>query len=283
MLWNAKNGSVHIDDTSMRFVSFGHGDRAFVILPGLSDGLTTVKGKALLLAAPYRQFFERYTVYMFSRKDAMPEGCSIRDMANDQARAMALLGIRKADVMGVSQGGMIAQYLAIDHPELVDRLIIAVSAPCVNDRIRANVGKWIGLAQQGDHKALMIDTAEHSYSPAYLKKIRRFYPLLGAVRKPADYGRFLVNARAILDFDAAGELGKICCPTFIIAGEIDQNVGVQASRELNERIAGSTLYIYPGLGHAPFDEAKDFYRRVFDYLEQTPGGRLSCSADARRT
>ena len=37
--------------------------------------------------------------------------------------------------------------------------------------------------------------------------------------------------------------------------------------ELNERIAGSALYIYPGLGHALFEEAGDFYQRVFDFLE----------------
>ena len=53
MFWNAKNGAVPVKDTVMRYVSFGHGTRSAVILPGLSDGLTTVKGKALLLALPY--------------------------------------------------------------------------------------------------------------------------------------------------------------------------------------------------------------------------------------
>ena len=43
MLWNAKNGSVAIGDTEMCWVSFGCGDKPFVILPGLSDGLMTVK------------------------------------------------------------------------------------------------------------------------------------------------------------------------------------------------------------------------------------------------
>lgn len=266
MIWNAKNRAVSIGSTSMRYVSFGHGETALVVLPGLSDGLATVKGRALLLAKPYQKFFDRYTVFIFSRKDAMPEGHSIRDMANDQAQAMAALGLKTAAVMGVSQGGMIAQYLAIDHPELVEKLVLAVSAPCANDMIRTNVEKWIRLARQGDHKALMIDTAEHSYSPAYLKKLRKAYPLLGAVGKPASYDRFLINARAILGFDAAGELGKICCPTFIIGGEIDQIVGVQASHELNGQIAGSRLYVYPGLGHAAYEEAEDFYPRIFDFL-----------------
>ena len=135
MLWNAKNAEVSIGNTKMPYASFGHGCRTFVILPGLSDGLATVRGKALLLAKPYAPFFDRFTVYMFSRKDEMPSGYSIRDMAADQAEALRQLGIEKASVMGVSQGGMIAQYLAIDHPDLVERLVLAVTAPRVNEII----------------------------------------------------------------------------------------------------------------------------------------------------
>ena len=69
MLWNARNGEVSIGDTKMSYASFGHGSRILVLLPGLSDGLATVRGKALLLAKPYTSFLDRFTVYMFSRKD----------------------------------------------------------------------------------------------------------------------------------------------------------------------------------------------------------------------
>ena len=266
LLWNARNGEVPLGDTEMSYVSFGYGNRALILLPGLSDGLMTVKGKALLLAKPYVPFFNKYTVYMFSRKNHMPEGYSIREMAADQVRAMDRLGIAKACVMGVSEGGMIAQYIAIDYPERVDKLVLAVTAPCANETVSSCVKKWIGLARQGKHKELMIDTTEKSYSPEYLKKYRRIYPLLGAVSKPASYDRFLINAYAILDFDSTGELNKITCPTLILGGEEDKTVGAQASRELKERISGSELYLYPGLGHAAYEEAPDFNRRVWDFL-----------------
>lgn len=246
---------------------FGHGDRALILLPGLSDGLATVKGKALLLAKPYTPFFDQYTVYMFSRKNDMPTGYSIRDMANDQTEAMDTLGIKKACIMGVSQGGMIAQYLAVDHADRVEKLVLVVTAPRVNDTIRDCVKKWIDFARQGKHKELMIDTAEKSYSPDYLKKYRKLYPILGVVGKPLSYDRFLINANAILGFNAFNELNKITCPTLIIGGEIDKIVGVQASYEIKEQIAGSELYVYPGLGHATHEEAKDFYLRVFKFLE----------------
>lgn len=95
MLWNAKNGTVSIDHAEMAYVSFGYGNKTLVLLPGLSDGLTTVKGKALLLAKPYKLFFEQYKVYIFSRRQNLPENHSIYNMAHDQAKAMKKLGIKK--------------------------------------------------------------------------------------------------------------------------------------------------------------------------------------------
>lgn len=264
--WNVKNGCVKIDDTDMNYVSFGHGRKSFIVLPGLSDGLLTVKGKAIFLAKPYEKFFHDYTVYMFSRKNKMPEGYSIREMAADQAKVLKELGIAKASVMGVSQGGMIAQFLAIDYPELVEKLVIVVSAPRVNEIIFRNVSAWIEMAGKGDHKSLMIDTAEKSYSEKYLKKYRRFYPVIGLIGKPRNYGRFFTNTKAILEFNAYDELDRIACPTYIIGGDDDKTVGVDASYEMKERIEHSKIYIYKALGHAAYEEAKDFYNRVYHFL-----------------
>ena len=268
MLWNAKNGCVPVGGADMYYVSFGHGKTPLLLLPGLSDGLATVKGKALALAAPYRLFFEQHTVYMFSRRNELPDGFTIRDMAADQAAAMQALGLRDAGVVGVSQGGMIAQYLAIDRPELVRKLVIAVSAPRCGDMAREFLEGQIRFAERGDHKSLMIDAAEKSYSERYLKKYRRLYPLLGQLGRPKDYRRFLANARAILAFDAADELAKIACPTLILGGEDDRIVGAGGSRELHERIAGSELHMYPGLGHAAYEEAADFNERILRFMEK---------------
>lgn len=268
MLWNAKNGSVPLGKAEMDYVSFGAGGKHLVLLPGLSDGLATVRGKALLLARPYRPFLEAYTVWMFSRKRPLTAGMSMQDMAADQAAALHALGVGRACVMGVSQGGMIAQCLALAEPELVDQLVLAVTAPRVSEMTRACVLGWMELARQGEHQKLMIDTAEKSYSEAYLQKYRRLYPLLGQVGRPKSYDRFLVNAEAILDFDVLGQLGCLCCPTLILAGEEDKIVGAEASRELHAAIPGSELYIYPGLGHAAYEEAPDFNERVFRFLEE---------------
>lgn len=263
-----KNGCVAIGNTEMDYAAFGEGKKKLVVLPGLSDGLTTVKGKAWVLSAPYKKFFQDYTVYMFSRKNDMPEGYTIRDMAADQVTAMEALGIDQAYLLGVSQGGMIAQAIATDHPERVKKLILAVTAPNANDVVKNVVSSWIDMANRGDHTALMVDTAEKMYSEKYLQKNRKLFPLLAKFTKPASYDRFLKNARAILAFDARNELSKITCPTLIIAGSDDHTVGNSAASEMSKAIANSQLFVYEGLGHGVFEEAKDFYDRVFAFCDQ---------------
>ena len=263
-----KNGSVTTGNTEMYYVSFGKGGKNLVVLPGLSDGLATVKGKALILSYPYRKFFQDYTVYLFSRKNDMPDGYTIRDMAKDQILAMKKLGIDQAYLLGVSQGGMISQYIAIDHPEMVAKLILAVTAPYANSIVKDVVSCWINMAEQGNHTALMLDTAEKMYSEDYLRKNRKVFPFLAKVTKPSSYDRFLKNAHAILGFDARNALSKIHCPTLILAGSDDHTIGNDAAFELNRAIAGSKLFVYEGLGHGAFEEAKDFYDRVLEFCNE---------------
>ena len=251
----------------MYYARFGVGPKTVVILPGLSDGLMTVRGKARILSQPYRAYFRNFTIYMFSRKDPLPEDCSIREMAADQAEALRLLGIDRVCVLGVSEGGMIAQCLAGDHPGLVERLALAVTAPYANGIVQRFVKSLIEDARRGDHKAIMINSAEAAYSEKKLKRYRRLYPLLGLIGKPKDHRRFLSNANAILRFDARDMLGKIRCPTLILGGEEDKTVGPEASKELHGALAGSVLYMYPGLGHAVFEEAPDFNMRVFGFFD----------------
>ena len=263
-----KNGCVKIGNTEMFYVAFGNGTRKLIVLPGLSDGLATVKGKAWILSSPYKCFFKDYTVYMFSRKNQMVEGYTIRDMARDQVEAMKRIGIDKAFVMGVSEGGMIAQQIAIDHAEIVEKLILAVTAPNANDVVKGAVNRWIEMARRGEHTALMVDTAEKMYSEKYLQKNRKYFPFLARFTKPANYDRFLKNAYAILQFDVRDKLPEISCPTYIIAGSDDRTVGNDAAFELNRGISSSELFVYEGLGHGVFEEAKDFYYRVFKFCNR---------------
>lgn len=64
------------------------------------------------------------------------------------------------------------------------------------------------------------------------------------------------------------ELNNIICPTLIIGGDNDKIVGVTSSVELTDKIKDSELFIYKGLGHAAYEEAKDFNNRVLNYLSK---------------
>ena len=265
-LMNAKNLTVPVQGREMDCASFGSGPRSMVIIPGLSDGLMTVKGRAWLLAGPYRRFWEDFTVYVCSRSNDLPEGFSIRDMASELAEAMGVLGMERACILGVSQGGMIAQYLAAEHPALVERLALAVTGPWANEVVQSFVRHVRDLAEKGDHRQLMIDSAEQSYSEKRLKKLRLSYPVLGKVGKPESYRRYLINCEAILRFDARDLAAEIACPTLILGGEEDRVVGPEGSRELHAHIPGSELYLYPGLGHGAFEEAPDFNERIYRFF-----------------
>lgn len=283
MFYHARNGSVSVGNSEMDYISFGNGNRNLVMLPGLGDGLSTVKGKALVFSILYRVYAKEFTVYVFSRKNHMQEGYSTKEMAEDHAEAMAALGIPEADILGISQGGMIAQHLAAGYPGLVNKLILAVTSPKPDRIMEEVVGTWIGMAKQGNYKDLMIDTAEKSYSESYLKKYRWLYPLLGKIGKPESFGRFLIQAESCISHNAYDELDKIVCPTLVIGGDCDKIAGTTSASVIAGKIKGSSLFIYKGLGHAVYEEAKDFNGRVPGFPDQitaNPARAAICKMNA---
>ena len=264
-MFNAYNGGLCLGDDTMDYVRFGSGARTLVILPGVGDGLKTVKGAALPFALMYRKLAREYTVYLFSRRNRLPETYSTREMADDLARAMGLLGIRSAYVVGISQGGMIAQWLAIDHPERVERLMPVVTIARPNDTIRAAIARWTEQARRGDYRGLMLDFAERAYTPARLRLMRPMYALLGNVGKPKSFRRFLTQAEACVTHDAWDRLPEIACPTLVIGGTDDRIASGEASRSLAARIPGARLVVLEGLGNGLDEEDPLFQERVITF------------------
>ncbi|MFA5236139.1 MAG: alpha/beta hydrolase, partial [Bacilli bacterium] len=184
MILNAKNGSLAIGLTRMDYVHFGQGREALIIIPGLSDGIRTVKGMAGALAMMYRKFARHYRVYLISRKVDLPDPYPIEAMADDYKSALDELQLKTAHILGVSQGGMIAQWLAIKYPEMVSKLILTVTVARPNETVNTVVSNWIARAQEDDFKQIVIDTAERSYSPERLKRYRRLYPIVTKIGNP---------------------------------------------------------------------------------------------------
>ena len=268
MLYQAKEGVLTLPGGEMEYIRFGSGAKIMVMLPGLGDGLRTMKGTALPVAFAYRVFAKEYTVYAFSRLRCLPQGYTTRDMARDQALAMEALDIEKADVFGVSMGGMIAQHLAADFPEKVAKLVLAVTCAGTNPILVESVEEWIRLARKGDHTAFMESNLRRIYSGDYCRKNRWTLPLLGLLTKPKSYDRFYIQADACLTHDSRDRLSRIQAPTLVVGGEKDLSLGGDASRELAEKIPGAQLYMYPQWGHGLYEEAGDFNGRILDFFRR---------------
>ena len=267
MLYNAKNGTLKIGGSEMDYIRFGTGGQVLVMLPGLGDGLRSMKGTALPMALTYWAFAKGFTVYAFSRKNALPEGYTTKEMAADQAAAMEQLGIQKADVLGVSMGGMIAQHLAIDYPEKVGKLILTVTSARPNPILEASIDEWVSCAKRGDHTAFMDSNVRRIYSEAYYRKNRWLVPIMGKLTKPKTYDRFFIQAEACMKHSAYESLHQIQAQTLVIGGAKDNVLGGGASREIAAQIPGAQLRMYGQWGHGLYEEAGDFNQTVLDFLD----------------
>lgn len=263
MLFKAKEQKLEIHNMQTGYIAFGRGTKSLIMIQGLNTN--GIKGSAMSLAYMYRIFAKDYKVYLFDRRPDVQEGITVRDMASDIAMAMDVLGITNADVFGVSQGGMIAQYLAIDRPDLVNKLVLAVTLSKNNATVKAIVENWITLTEQGSIKQLVVDMAEKMYSDVYVKRYKPLMPLLTIIQKPKDVQRFVLLAKACLTCNTYEVLDKIKCPVFVLGGRQDKVVTGVASEEIAAKL-GCKIHMYDSLGHAAYEEAKDFNQRVYDFL-----------------
>ena len=110
MLYGAKNGELQIGDRILYYVTFGRGTRPLVMIPGLGDGLHTVKGLALSFAWMYRRYANEYRVFLLSRPEPVREGETTADMAETAAETLPAL----------SNGGFAAKYTAAGQRLVTD-------------------------------------------------------------------------------------------------------------------------------------------------------------------
>ena len=260
-----KNHTIQIGNTEMDYITFGKGEKPLIMIPGLN--LKGVKEVAGPMAYMYRIIGEEYKVYILDRKADIPEGYTVRDIAADVAYAMGELEISNADVLGISQGGMIGQYLAMDYPELVHKLVLGVTISRENPTIKDVISKWITMAEQGDYQGISADMLDRMYTEEYKEKYGRLIPLLSKAGKPKDMERFINLAKACFSCETYEQLDRIKCPVFVIGGRKDNIVSGEASEEIAEKL-GCKLYMYEDMGHAVHEEAKDFNERVLEFLRE---------------
>ena len=266
MFAGMKEFTVRTDDAVMNCIRFGRGKKTMLLISGLN--LQDVKGRsaAFGLYWMYRGFARDFTVYCFDRRENLPAEFTVKQIADDIAAAMIQMNLQDAYVLGVSQGGMIAQYLALDHPQLVSRLVLGVTSASSNEMIQKNISRWISMAENDDMKGIIKDYMHSTYSDAYIRRMKLFLPLVIRMTKMMPKERFITCARACLTCDTLDRLDQIKCPCLVLGGEKDKVVSPEASGQIAEK-TGCNIYMYADYGHSAYEEmAADFNRRVQDFF-----------------
>jgi pimeloyl-ACP methyl ester carboxylesterase len=252
---------------AMEYFRFGEGDRKLVILPGLS--VQSVMNAAEAVAAAYAGLAEEFTIYVFDRRAQLPPVYSVEDMARDTAAAMEALGLRSVCLFGASQGGMMAQVIAIEHPELVGKMVLGSTSPHMRPEQYRVAEQWIRLAEAGDGVALYLDFGREIYPPAVFEASRDLLVSAGETVTKEELARFIILARGMEGFDVSDRLDQIACPVLAIGVYEDEVVDDDATLEIAEKLdhrPDFRLYLYVGYGHAAFDTAPDYRERILRFF-----------------
>ena len=266
MFYKAKNHVLNFEDTSINYITFGIGKKNLIFIPGVGDGLKTVEGMAAGFAMMYKMYAKEFKVYVFSRRNNLPKGFSTFDMAQDIAKSMDVLNIQKASIVGVSQGGMIAQHLAINYPDKIEKLVLAITSSRPNDLLVESVNTWTDLLNKNDFTAMMVDNAKRSYVGKNLKLMLKLYKIFSFILKPKSYERFIIQSESCVNHNAYEQLPEISNPTLVIGAGLDGILGVEASYEIHQQIINSEIKIFENYSHGVYEETKDFNTVIFDYL-----------------
>lgn len=253
-------------DFTMNYFSFGKGEKAFVILPGLS--IQSVMNTADIIAQAYEIIAKKFTVYVFDRRQELPSSYSIYDMADDTEEVFRVLGLKEVYLFGASQGGMIAMTIAAKYPELVKKLVLGSTSAHITERQYNTISKWLFWAKAKERVKLNIEMCKDIYPTAMFEQYKTVLKKLGESITDEELERFILFAEGTRDFDISNKVVKINCPVLAL-NAADDKVLPGAAEELEALFSGKSnfeSYMYTGYGHAAFDTAPDYKERLLRFL-----------------
>lgn len=196
------------------------------------------------------------------RSRGLPPPYTATQLASDLARLLDHLGVDTTAVLGYSQGGVIAQQLALDHPGRCNRLVLACTFAfnmvTLSERLEGHLTPLL-IQVLG-----MRRLAKLSVSQGLKQLDRKQGDWLAGLIEDQD-PKLMVSAwRETMAFDSRRRLVEIRCPTLIIAGSNDQAVPIHHANMLHNGIPGSRLVIIDGADHALIFTHSDEFLRVTD-------------------
>ncbi len=185
---------------------------------------------------------------------------TIADMAGDVVAVLDELGVARATVVGLSMGGMIAQEVALRHPDRVSGLVLLGTRPPnpeytpphprVTARLLTGPAPGQSLREfMWRRWAVMTGPGFVDEHPEAIREMVR-----AVVARPTPRAAVLDQARAIAAWHGAGRLRRLDVPTTVVHGEDDPLVPVRNGMRLAQLIPGARYVEFPGVGHlVPFE------------------------------
>jgi pimeloyl-ACP methyl ester carboxylesterase len=199
---------------------------------------------------------------------------TIEEMASDAVTFIRALGFDRVDLFGFSLGGMIAQVIAQQQPELVRRMILAGTGPAGGEGIEKvtritylDIAR--GLLTRQDPKQFLFFTRTPNGRRAGKEFLARLEERTNDRDKPISVRSLRAQLKAIHRWgrQQPADLSAIHQPVLVMNGESDKMVPAKNSVDLDRRLPNSQLVLYPDAGHGGvFQFHEDFVKRALEFL-----------------
>ena len=194
-----------------------------------------------------------------------------RVMADGVATVLRHLALGAVAIEAESGGGRISLWLTVDHPDLVERMVLAaVAAETPPDSPMADrMRRWIELAEAGDWGTFFAMMAQQMKAASEVES-SSFAAAANLQPRPATPERFIGELRATHDPSSfvTDRLGEIDVPVLVLAGEQDQIVPLASTQLVAERIPHALLVTDPECGHTVRSSFRGYDRLVESFLAE---------------
>ena len=199
---------------------------------------------------------------------------TIGEMASDAVAFIRALGFDQVDLFGFSMGGMIAQVIAQEEPQLVRKMILAGTGPAGGDGIDkvsriSYLDTARGLLTRQDPKQFLFFTRTSNGRRAGKEFLARLKERTEDGDKPISVASFRAQLKAIHRWgqQQPTDLASIHQPVLVMNGESDKMVPTKNTVDLDRRLPNSQLVVYPDAGHGGvFQFHEDFVKRALEFL-----------------
>lgn len=211
------------------------------------------------------KLFRHFTVYSVGRRPHLKPGLTMAELAAHYAEAIEHDFGHAVDVIGLSTAGSIALQLAVDHPGLVNRLVVAAASCRLGDDGRLMQRRYADLLAQADRRA----GAALAPGIASSRLGQRFFAgLMLLTPRPADRDGMVAMLLAEDTFDVCGRLAEIKAPTLVIGGDQDRFYPPQLVRRTAEGIPDARLHLYRNRKHHTVAQDPRFSTDIVAFLTQ---------------